>query len=212
MAEKSIWLYSRFCFPPKNRTFAQEDYKQLWKIGLTVQLNEPKERKHTFQMESWAILEGNSIPFYALLLRNTHMDWCTVAGSFLILMAQWRLASYELAPQISTTILVTNHGKIAGKCFSLTRITCGRFYMASTNCILERCQATYPKSDGDKCEQFMRRGWVTFPCVLTACHSWGYLEVAFAKDAAFIWKRAMDTERQNTEKATDTGVQTASDV
>lgn len=41
---------------------------------------------------------------------------------------------------------------------------------------------------------------------------WITAEVAFARDTLFIWKQAMDLERQTTEKAVDTDVQIAGDV
>lgn len=66
-------------------------------------------------------MEGNLIPIYALFYAlHAYVEGCTVAGSFLALLAQWRWVSYELLPQMCTKIPVTNHGKIVGKCFSLT--------------------------------------------------------------------------------------------
>lgn len=60
----------KFLVAHKYWTFALENNVQLGKIGLTMQLNEPKERPRICRMESWAILEGNLIPIYARFLRT----------------------------------------------------------------------------------------------------------------------------------------------
>lgn len=155
------------------RTLAQENYMQLCKIGLTMQLNASKERQHPCRMESWDILDGNLIPMYALFLRNTHMEG-DYTGRFLSIID----GTMEIGILwISSSNNDDNPShKSWGNCWEVLFINTDYMWKVLhgwTDCILERCQATYPKSDGDKCEQFMHGGgWHSH--VFSHCHSWGH--------------------------------------